>query len=79
MSQRKLAEAAGLKSEGPVRHLESGVTKTVESKTAVALSAVLGCSVGWLLTGEGEAPSEEHLRSLRPVPEPATGTHGAGE
>jgi len=67
MSQRRLAEAAGLKSEGPVRHLESGITKSVETKTAVALSAALGCSVGWLLTGEEPAPTEEHLRSLRPV------------
>lgn len=64
LSQKRLATAAGLQSDGPVRHLESGLTKTVESGTAVALSSALGCSVGWLLTGEGEPPSEETLRAL---------------
>lgn len=64
LSQKRLANAAGLQSDGPVRHLESGLTKTVESGTAVALSAVLGCSVGWLLTGDGEPPNEDTLRAL---------------
>lgn len=64
LSQKRLANAAGLQSDGPVRHLESGLTKTVESGTAVALSAVLGCSVDWLLTGEGDPPNEETLRAL---------------
>ena len=65
MSQRRLTEAAGLKSDGPVRHAESGHTDTLDSKSAVSLAAVLGCSVDWLLTGEGEAPTDEHLKSLR--------------
>ena len=69
MSQRGLAKAAGL-SEAVVRHVEAGTTKTIEATTAIELARVLRCSVGWLLAGEGDPPSEESLIALR---EPAEG------
>jgi transcriptional regulator with XRE-family HTH domain len=75
-SQRGLAKAADL-GDATVRHIESETSESMGLRTAQKIAAVLGCSPGWLLTGEGEAPSEAHLMSLRPpAVEPATGTHG---
>jgi transcriptional regulator with XRE-family HTH domain len=67
LSQRRLAKVADL-SEAVVRHLEGGTTETIETKTALKLSGALGCSVGWLLAGEGDAPTEESLIALRQEP-----------
>ena len=64
LSQRDLAELAGDMSEGVIRHLEAGITKTIEVPNAVKLCMALGCAMGWLLAGEGEAPDSEALKAI---------------
>ncbi len=63
MSQRRLAKLADV-GDATVRHIEAQSSDNVETKTGRALATALGCSVAWLLTGEGEAPTEESLRAL---------------
>lgn len=72
MSQRRLAKLADL-GDATVRHLETEHTSNIELRTAQKIAGVLGCSVAWLMLGEGDPPSEESLAALR---EP---TEGAAE
>lgn len=64
MSQRRLAKLADL-GDATVRHIESSAPESIDVTTARKIGAVLGCSPAWLLTGEGEAPTEEALRALQ--------------
>lgn len=70
MSQRRLAKLAGL-GDATVRHLESGLSRDMETSTARLIAGVLGGSPAWYLTGEGEAPTEESLLALRATVEGA--------
>lgn len=58
LSQRGLASLAKLKSDAHIRHIESGLIKSVETHTVQAIARVLGCSLDWLLNGEGDEPTE---------------------
>lgn len=64
MSQRRLAKLAEL-GDATVRHLETGVASNIELRTAQKIAGALGCSVAWLMLGDGEPPSEESLIALR--------------
>ena len=48
---------------GHVWQIEDGSRENPESKTVRALARVLGCSVGWLLDGEGKTPSGRTVRA----------------
>lgn len=56
--------------------IETGRRKNIERETARALARVLGCTVGWLLEGEGAEPSAEEVKA---AVERARGVHAAGE
>lgn len=62
LSARELAGLAGLGSRGHVEGLESGRTDNPTRATIVALAHALGCSSGWLVDGEGDAPTEDAVR-----------------
>ncbi len=68
LSRRGLAALCPELSEGSIRHVESGLSETLTTESAQKVAAAIGCSVGWLLVGEGNPPSEESLRALRPEP-----------
>lgn len=40
------------------KDIDSPTTRTAES-----LALVFGCSVGWLVAGEGDAPTDEAIRA----------------
>lgn len=63
-SQRKLARVASLGSERHVCFIESGDRKNLTLETITALAQALDISVGWLAAGEGDEPTEKHLREI---------------
>ena len=59
MSARELDRLAGL-TQGHVSHIES--TKgSVTSTTLVAIAAVFGASLDWLVLGDGAPPGDDEL------------------
>lgn len=56
LSARALARAAGLASIAHVTNVENGRVRDPAGSTVRKLSAALGVSADWLLTGEGAAP-----------------------
>lgn len=48
---------------GHVWQIEQGFRENPERDTVRGLARVLGCSVGWLLEGEGAAPAADELRA----------------
>lgn len=62
LSARELDGLAGL-GAGHVSMIEGGRRTNITADTAFALSRVLGCSVGFLLAGEGDAPDAESVRA----------------
>lgn len=79
LSAVELGELAGL-SKGTVSMIETGKRPDPAASTVDRLSLVLGDEAGWILSGRGEPPSEEHVIAAvaraRTAP-PATGTDGA--
>lgn len=55
-----LSKLAGL-SPAHIGMVLRGDIKAISKDTAKALARVTGCSVGWLLAGEGDAPREEDV------------------
>lgn len=55
LTQRQVAEEADI-SLSLVSLLERGERTDLRVSAAAELARVLGCSVSWLLTGEGKAP-----------------------
>lgn len=60
LSARELSRLAGL-TGAHVGLVESGTIKAVGAPTAAALARVLGCSLDWLVLGQGEPPSDAEL------------------
>lgn len=60
LSGGELSRLAGL-ARAHVGLIESRAIKTIEAPTAAALATVLGCSLDWLVLGQGEAPSDAAL------------------
>lgn len=59
----ELGKLAGLKSPAHVAMIEDGSrAKRISADTALALADVLGCSVKYLVRGEGEPPSANTVR-----------------
>jgi transcriptional regulator with XRE-family HTH domain len=58
-----LAKIAGLKSPSHIGLIERGVRKDIAASTALALARVLGASVEWLVSGEGDEPSEAVVKA----------------
>lgn len=56
LSARDLSELAGL-APSYVAKLERGAAANPTATSLASLAQVLGCSVGWLAAGEGEAPA----------------------
>jgi enoyl-[acyl-carrier-protein] reductase (NADH) len=46
-----------------VDRLRSRPNADIETETATAYAAVLGVDLNWLLTGDGEEPTEESVRA----------------
>lgn len=63
ISQRRLAKLAEL-GDATIRHIEGNDPESIDVTTARKIGAVLGCSPAWLLTGEGDAPTEASLVAL---------------
>ena len=40
-----------------------GTIRSAEAPTLVAYAKALGCTAGYLIAGEGEAPSDEQVRA----------------
>ena len=59
---RELDRLAGLH-QGHVWAIESGHRPNIETDTCIALAKVLGVSLDWLLTGEGDAPDADAVRA----------------
>lgn len=64
------------KTEGHTQALLAGTIEFPRTDTVRALARVLGCTVGWLLEGEGAEPSAEEVKA---AVERARGVHAAGE
>jgi transcriptional regulator with XRE-family HTH domain len=62
LGQRELDRLSGL-GMGHVSMIESGRRPNIEGATAVKLARVLGVSVDWLLTGEGDEPTTDQVRA----------------
>ena len=63
LSLTELGELARLKSPSHIGMIERGQRPHIEAATAVAICRVLGCSVEWLVLGEGDAPSPDSVRA----------------
>jgi len=73
LSQRGLAKLAKLKSERHICQLETGERLNPELKTLTAIADTLGLRVGWLASGEGDAPEETEIRAAVVAREAAKG------
>lgn len=62
ISARRLDLLADL-TPGHVSAIEAGQRERIEARTASMLAAVLGCSLDWLIDGDGPAPSERAIRA----------------
>lgn len=82
LESRELDRLAG-RSEGHVSMIETGRRPNPELKTARALADVLGCSIGWLLAGEGEAPGLAEVQAAvaraRAAARPVGAAHTASD
>lgn len=63
LSGRELARLAGLRSETTVGLAEIGHTHSVRLESGVAIAAVLGVELQWLVSGIGDAPTVESVRA----------------
>ena len=75
----ELDRLAGLH-RGHVWQIENGARENPERETVRGLARVLGCTVGWLLEAEGDAPSAADVaaavtraRAAREVPDGVNG------
>lgn len=82
LSARELDRLAGLH-QGHVWAIETGHRPSIESDTAIALARVLGVTLDWLLTGQGDEPiaddviaSVERARAAHREQHAATASHG---
>lgn len=64
LSARGLDRKAGLHG-GHTQLIESGRRVDPSSETVKRLARALGISIDWLIDGNGMAPSEDALRSMR--------------
>lgn len=62
VSARELGRLARLQ-HSHVSLIESGAVANVRVDTLAALARALGCSLDWLVNGEGDAPSEATVRA----------------
>lgn len=62
MSCSQLDRLAGLH-RGHVWQIEQGEGANPKAATVVALATALGCTVGWLLAGEGAPPTADDVRA----------------
>lgn len=63
VSAREVARLAGLSSEAHVGMIIRGSVESPTVSTIAAIARALGCTVGYLIAGEGEAPSDEQVRA----------------
>lgn len=82
MSFRGADELAG-RTPGHCQAIIRGTIRSAEAPTLVAYAKALGCTVGWLIAGEGEAPTDEEIgaavsaaRARLAPSDAATGTEG---
>lgn len=61
ISASELAKLAGM-ARPHVRLIERGSGEGVQAKTVAQLARILGCSIDWLVTGDGERPTDEAVR-----------------
>jgi transcriptional regulator with XRE-family HTH domain len=61
LNKAALSSLAGLPSPAHVGMIEKSKGGTT-TRTAVKLAAALGVSVGWLISGDGRAPSRRTIR-----------------
>lgn len=63
LTPRGLSVLAGL-DPTHVRLIEGGDRPDPRSSTVLAIAQTLGVTVEWLLTGEGDAPTADHVRAV---------------
>jgi transcriptional regulator with XRE-family HTH domain len=84
ISARELSRVAGMKSHQHVGLIERGDVGSPDYPNAKKLAGALGCSVAWLLDGDGVEPSADVIRAAviaagwtPPTAEPARSTEAA--
>lgn len=81
MSFRGADELAG-RTPGHCQAIVRGTIRSAEAPTLIAYAKALGCTVGWLVAGEGDRPTDEEIRAAveaaraRLATSAATGTEG---
>jgi transcriptional regulator with XRE-family HTH domain len=63
LTVRELSALAGLKAPTHVGLLEAGKRPNPSAETLVALAQVLGTTVEWIVTGEGNEPSADEVHA----------------
>ncbi len=59
----ELSRLCGLASPAHLGMVLRGDIKSLSTDTARKVAPVVGCTVGWLLAGEGDAPSADEVRA----------------
>jgi transcriptional regulator with XRE-family HTH domain len=62
LNTRDVARLADL-SDALVSHIECGRIANPRTESIRSIAEVLGCSLDWLVNGEGEPPTAEHVRA----------------
>lgn len=79
ISFRGADDLAG-RTPGHCQAIVRGTIRAAEAPTLVAYARAFGCTVGWLIAGEGDAPTDDEVRAAvaraRAAELPATGTEG---
>lgn len=77
ISARELDRLAGL-AEGHTALLEAGKKNDIEMRTAKKLKSALGVTLDWLVIGEGDPPTTEHILSSVKAAQAAAAASAAG-
>lgn len=78
LSAGEFSRLAGL-TRSHVGLVEAGTIKDIGTITASALAGVLGCSLDWLVRGEGEPPSDAELAAAVAAARARFATEHTGE
>lgn len=86
LTARELSSLAGV-SNAYVTQIESGIRTSPGSEALVGICRVLGCSLDWLMLGDGETPTVDRVAAavaaaraaVAPPTEPAPAPSESGE
>jgi len=69
-SREHLSKLCGL-TPSHIGLMVAGRNQNVRGDVAARIAKVFGCDLGWLITGEGQAPDAAHVRASVAALEPA--------